>query len=105
MPGGGGQMSIFRAADRIKLLRSILEGKVKTTDGEGGGMTAKEALLRWFNFHLKEAGVSRVVSNFGKDLADSECLLHLLFRRLTRWGGRLRLFFGATADHTHYVPK
>lgn len=41
----------------------------------------EEILLRWFNFHLQEAGSSRRVGNFGKDLEDAEAysiLLHQL---------------------------
>jgi plastin-1 len=38
-----------------------------------------EALLvRWFNYHLENAGTKRRVHNFGKDLADGECLSILL---------------------------
>jgi len=40
-----------------------------------------QILLRWFNYHLKNAGHPRKVNNFGKDIADSECytiLLHQL---------------------------
>ena len=52
----------------------------------GGGETLEEflklpadaILLRWFNFQLKRANVGRRVANFGKDLVDSECYLHLL---------------------------
>lgn len=35
-------------------------------------------LLRWVNYHLSRAGTNRRVSNFGKDLADSEPLVRLL---------------------------
>ena len=35
-------------------------------------------LLRWMNFHLKEAGQDRRVKNLGKDIADSEALLYVL---------------------------
>lgn len=41
-------------------------------------LPADSILLRWFNFQLKRAGVVRKVSNFGEDLVDSECYLHLL---------------------------
>ena len=44
-------------------------------------LSSEEILLRWFNFHLKEAGSSKVVSNFGPDVADGEAysvLLHKL---------------------------
>lgn len=38
----------------------------------------EQILLRWINFHLKEAGSSRRVANFGPDLADSEAYAVLL---------------------------
>lgn len=41
-------------------------------------LPADTILLRWFNFQLKRACVTRRVHNFGDDLADSECYLHLL---------------------------
>ena len=33
---------------------------------------AEKLLLRWFNFHLKNHGFHRTVSNFNKDIQDSE---------------------------------
>lgn len=41
-------------------------------------LPAEQLLLRWFNFHLKEAGFKRRVKNFGKDISDSECYTVLL---------------------------
>lgn len=41
-------------------------------------LPADAILLRWFNFQLKRANVNRKVTNFGEDLVDSECYLHLL---------------------------
>lgn len=41
----------------------------------------EQILLRWFNYHLKNAGHSRRVSNFSKDISDGEnytVLLHQL---------------------------
>lgn len=41
----------------------------------------EQILLRWFNYHLKNAGSQRRVANFGKDIADGEnytVLLHQL---------------------------
>eukprot|EP00948_MAST-09A_sp_MAST-9A-sp1_P002551 g2551.t1 len=38
----------------------------------------EQILLRWINFHLKEAGSDRRVKNFGKDLKDSEAYTILL---------------------------
>jgi len=40
-------------------------------------------LLRWFNYHLKEAGHVRTVSNFSTDISDAEnysVLLHQVQR-------------------------
>eukprot|EP00455_Lapot_gusevi_P056718 TRINITY_DN949_c0_g1_i1.p1 TRINITY_DN949_c0_g1~~TRINITY_DN949_c0_g1_i1.p1 ORF type:complete len:640 (+),score=335.88 TRINITY_DN949_c0_g1_i1:74-1921(+) len=39
-----------------------------------------QLLLRWFNYHLKNAGSNRRVTNFGSDLKDSECYTILLNR-------------------------
>jgi len=41
-------------------------------------LPAEQLLLRWFNFHLKEAGHKRRVKNFGEDVADGECYTVLL---------------------------
>lgn len=35
-------------------------------------------LLRWVNFHLKEAGTSKRIKNFSGDIADSEAYIYLL---------------------------
>ena len=35
-------------------------------------------LIRWINFHLKEAGQERRVTNLGGDLKDSVALLYVL---------------------------
>ncbi|TFY77556.1 hypothetical protein EWM64_g6456 [Hericium alpestre] len=35
-------------------------------------LTPDQILLRWFNYHLKEAGWKRRVRNFSKDVADAE---------------------------------
>ena len=40
----------------------------------------EELLIRWINFHLKEAGQERRVKNLGGDLKDSEALLYVLNR-------------------------
>jgi hypothetical protein len=37
-----------------------------------------QILLRWFNYHLAEAGHPRRVANFSKDISDSECYTILL---------------------------
>ncbi|XP_064384234.1 fimbrin-like [Halichondria panicea] len=41
-------------------------------------LSPEEILLRWFNYHLEQAGSSRRVRNFGKDINDSECYTILL---------------------------
>merc|ERR1719285_800679 len=41
-------------------------------------LPAEQLLLRWFNFHLNEAGHKRRVKNFGRDVADGECYTVLL---------------------------
>jgi plastin-1 len=38
----------------------------------------EKILLRWFNYHLKNAGSERRVKNFGGDIKDSECYTLLL---------------------------
>ena len=43
-------------------------------------LSPETLLIRWVNFHLKEAGQERRISNLGKDLADSEALLYVLNR-------------------------
>lgn len=35
-------------------------------------------LIRWVNFHLKNAGQERRISNLGKDLSDSVALFYVL---------------------------
>ncbi len=34
-------------------------------------MKPEDILLRWFNFHLKNAGHDQEIKNFGKDIVDS----------------------------------
>ena len=41
-------------------------------------LSPEEILLRWFNYHLKEAGSTRRVNNFSGDIKDSECYTILL---------------------------
>jgi plastin-1 len=38
----------------------------------------EDILLRWFNYHLRRAGTTRRVTNFGNDIKDSECYSLLL---------------------------
>ncbi|CAL8074853.1 unnamed protein product [Orchesella dallaii] len=37
-------------------------------------------LLRWVNYHLRQAGVDRVCTNFHSDIQDSEIYTHLLYQ-------------------------
>lgn len=37
-------------------------------------------LLRWVNYHLQQAGVNRVCTNFHSDISDSEIYTHLLYQ-------------------------
>ena len=41
-------------------------------------LSPEEILLRWFNYHLENAGSSRRVHNFSGDIKDSECYTILL---------------------------
>lgn len=41
-------------------------------------LPAEHLLLRWFNYHLRAAGSTRRVTNFGKDIKDSECYTILI---------------------------
>lgn len=47
------------------------------------GMKPETLLLRWFNFHLKKAESTRVVTNWGRDLQDSSAFLILLDQLFT----------------------
>jgi len=42
------------------------------------GLGAEQILLRWFNYHLREAGSDRRVNNFSGDIKDSEAYTILL---------------------------
>ena len=41
-------------------------------------LPAEHILIRWINFHLKEAGQERRVANLGSDLKDSVALIYVL---------------------------
>ncbi len=41
-------------------------------------LSPEEILLRWFNYHLENAGSSRRVNNFSGDIKDSEAYTVLL---------------------------
>lgn len=58
-----------------ELIRLANEGE-ELTDLQK--LPPEQILIRWINFHLKQAGKDRRVANLGKDLADSEALLYVL---------------------------
>jgi hypothetical protein len=41
-------------------------------------LPAEQLLIRWVNYHLKQAGTNRTISNFSGDIKDSECYTILL---------------------------
>ncbi|XP_014666358.1 PREDICTED: plastin-1-like [Priapulus caudatus] len=41
-------------------------------------LSPESILIRWVNYHLERAGVSKRVSNFTSDIMDSEAYIHLL---------------------------
>ncbi|TPX36732.1 hypothetical protein SmJEL517_g01164 [Synchytrium microbalum] len=47
-------------------------------DRSKGAVTQEAALLAWMNDRLSQSTITRRVTNFTTDLADCECLLHLL---------------------------
>lgn len=57
-------------------LARLLEGDETLTDLMG--LPADMILLRWVNFHLREAGSSRRIHNFSNDIKDSEAYTILL---------------------------
>jgi len=66
------QINLKEHPELIRLL-----GEDETLD-QLHALPAEKLLLRWFNFHLKEANHPRRVKNFGKDIADGECYTVLL---------------------------
>lgn len=57
------------------LARLLLEGE---TLNDLMALSPEEILLRWFNYHLAQAGHHRRVKNFSDDIHDSECYSVLL---------------------------
>lgn len=41
-------------------------------------LTPEQILIRWVNYHLRNAGLNRQIRNFGEDIKDSEAYTHLL---------------------------
>ena len=46
-------------------------------------MTSEDILIRWVNYHLKQAGSARTVKNFASDLKDSE-VYSILFSQVNQ---------------------
>ncbi|XP_019859573.1 PREDICTED: plastin-2-like [Amphimedon queenslandica] len=72
-----------KTADKAKKLVQV--GGLSEASAEDGedlsdlmALSPEEILLRWFNYHLEEAGNPRRVHNFTKDIMDSECYTVLL---------------------------
>lgn len=62
-----------------KISMSIDLSKLTEADEAIEKVPPEQMLLRWFNYHLKNAGHDhRVVSNFSSDIADAECYAVLL---------------------------
>ncbi|CAH3045459.1 unnamed protein product [Porites lobata] len=59
------------------LARLLREGE---TINDLMALSPEEILLRWFNYHLEQAGHHRRVHNFSDDIKDSECYSILLSR-------------------------
>lgn len=57
-------------------LARLLEGDETLEDLMA--LPVEQILLRWFNYHLNNAGSPRRVANFGKDIKDSECYTILI---------------------------
>merc|ERR1711972_1125679 len=67
----------------------------------------EQLLMRWFNYHLDKANVSRRATNFGSDLRDSELYAHLLQQvtlSLRRWPPRFLLHNPCLASHCYQLP-
>ncbi|KAJ8299243.1 hypothetical protein KUTeg_023303 [Tegillarca granosa] len=41
-------------------------------------LSPEQILLRWVNYHLRNAGIDRTITNFGDDIKDSEAYTYLL---------------------------
>ena len=63
--------------DTPELIRLTQEGE---TLSDLLKLSPETILIRWINFHLKEAGQEKRVTNLGKDLSDSVALFYVLNR-------------------------
>ena len=61
--------------DNPNLIRLLMDGESLEAFLK---LPPEKILLRWFNYHLKEAGSAKRIFNFGKDLADGEAYAILL---------------------------
>lgn len=62
-------LSDINLKDHPELMRLLEEGE---TLQDFLSLSPEKILLRWMNFHLKEAGSDKRVNNFGHDVKDSE---------------------------------
>lgn len=58
-----------------ELIRLLEEGEALDTFLK---LPTDQILLRWVNYHLREAGVTKRINNFSSDIKDSECYTVLL---------------------------
>jgi len=68
-------LSHINLKENPNLIRLLQEGE---TIEQLLKLPPEKLLVRWFNHHLAEAGVSKRINNFGGDLKDSEAYAHLL---------------------------
>lgn len=61
--------------DTPEVLRLLNEGE---DPNEFMHLPPEHILIRWINFHLKNAGAEKLVTNLGTDLSDSTALIYLL---------------------------
>ena len=78
------------------LIRLLREGE---TLEELLRLPPEKLLLRWFNYHLEQAGVAKRIANFGADLKDSEMYAHLLSRIDPEKLVKPAALLGQSADH------
>eukprot|EP01134_Creolimax_fragrantissima_P002931 CFRG2931T1 len=74
---------IIRIGLLTKINLNMCPGLIRLLEGDETlqdlmALPAEQILLRWFNFHLAEAGHDRRVKNFSGDIKDSECYTVLL---------------------------
>jgi len=70
-----GLLAAITLANHPELFRLLEPGE---EIGDLLKLSPEQILLRWFNYHLKQANHPRRVKNFGGDIKDSECYTILL---------------------------